>query len=273
VANTPQSPQTASQPSNQATTPAPNVPQQEGRERARVTAFLGESIVIALGAMALIQVFRRLFPIRGWFHQNAVLHWLGGDGDADTALAELKRRAQGRSLAMFDLPIELLCAQLSAIGEQLLDELTALPQPPIAPPPPREYAATLLDRMSSGEWKKNPIPSPATAASAAPFEESVAATRTRIAYAVQRRLDQLQIDASARWRRWLLVTAIVLSFVLFFIAAGVLGAGQRFITPISPTPSGYAVSYFIGAILVALFAGYMASIARDLVAIIEKLRR
>jgi hypothetical protein len=227
--------------------------------RARVATFLGESLVIALATMALIQVARRLLPLRGWFHRDEVERWLG----SGPAINVLEARLIGwRSLAALDLPVEQLCAQLSAIGDHLLEEV-------IASPPPaneRNDAVELLDRMSEGEWSRPRPPSLKDS------EEWETTRRTRVAYAIQRHLDLLQIEAGSRWRWSLLVAAIGACGVLFLVAKWVLGAGT-FIQPWSNGAFAKAFTWTLGTLLVALLGGYMATIARDVVAIIEKLRR
>ncbi len=226
---------------------------------ARVATYLGQSFVIALAAMALIQIARRLLPLRGWFHQEEVERWLGSGPAIDILEARLTGR---RSLAAFDLPIEQLSAQLSSIGDHVLEEVVA------SPPPANERndAVELLDRMSDGEWSR---PRPPSVEDSKEWDTT---RRTRVAYAIQRHLDLLQIEAGSRWRRRLLVAAIYACGVLFVVAAAVLGAGT-FIEPWNDGVFAKAFSWTLGTLLVALLGGYMATIARDVVAIIEKLRR
>jgi hypothetical protein len=233
-----------------------------GDEHMRVAAFWGESVVIALTVMAIIQIVRRLLPLRGWFHERKVFHWLGNNSYAMDALRTQVKRYE--SLAVFDLPIEHLCAQLSAIGDHLMDELS------LSGEEGNRESNALLVRMSAGTWERKALDFQSDKGEA---KGSLAAMRTRAAYATQRNLYQLQIETGASWRRWLLGFAICLSGLLFILAVLLLGAGSFIKTWKDEPPGLIFVSYLAGTLLVSIFAGYMASIARDLVAIIEKLRR
>jgi len=85
-------------------------------------------------------------------------------------------------------------------------------------------------------------------------------SRNRIDSAIQRNIDSLQISASIEWKAWLKFFATIIS-ALFFI------------TGIALTSSSMDVfSFFFLTIIIALAAGYMSSIFRDIIAIIEKLR-
>jgi hypothetical protein len=95
--------------------------------------------------------------------------------------------------------------------------------------------------------------------------------RTTVAFAIQRSLDHFQIEASAEWKRYLLVAAILLSMVLFTLGLRVFGAGA--FIPRYPSWHDNFLSLLIGTTLVGLCGGFLASIARDVVAVIEKLRR
>jgi len=100
--------------------------------------------------------------------------------------------------------------------------------------------------------------------------------------AIQRNLDQFQISSSANWRRYLLLTSVLLSMVIFVLGLPLLQTGS-FISGLSNPDglqplklsqrTGNFALLFSATLLTGLFAGFLGSIARDLVAIIEKLRR
>ena len=79
---------------------------------------------------------------------------------------------------------------------------------------------------------------------------------------LQRRLDHLQLRAESEWRSWLRLAAIGLSSVLSF--GGVLILGDLSGGPLA-----------VGALVVAagIIGGHFASVARDLVALVERNRR
>ena|ERR1051326_2215557 len=158
---------------------------------------------------------------------------------------------------VFDLPSELLTGQLGAIAEQTLEEL------PSGAPPSR-----LIERMSAGEY----------ASDGERTSASVTDGRAAMALAIQRNLDHFQIATAAKWRRYLLVTCITLSTGLFTLGLGLLGMGS-FLPELNAPPFKFAawlgnfVLLLLATSLVSLFGGLLGSISRDLVAIIEKLRR
>jgi hypothetical protein len=218
--------------------------------------FLINSLVVGLTAMSIIQIARRIFRIRGAYHREVVGRWLG-----EQASAELSSRAQaGQISAMFDLPTEMLTGQLSAIAEQALER--------------RGWPSPLVRRMAEGG---EPTPSQ-WESSHADEAESDHDTRASLALAIQRNLDQFQISTSAAWRRYLWLTAVLLSLVLFNAGLQLFNTGS-FIPGLKAYPRvfnewlGNFAALSSAAILVGLFGGFLATIGRDIVAIIEKLRR
>ena len=223
------------------------------------SGFLFEAALVGVMSMALIQIFRKLVRMRGGFHRDEVYRWLD-----KAAFADLEARVKtGPVMDMFDLPSEMLAGQLGAIAEQALEEL-----PPGAPPP------RLIERMSAGDY----VAPQRNVASGEKTSTSVADTRTALALAIQRNLDHFQISTAAKWRRYLLATCITSSAGLFTLGLGLLSMGS-FLPVLNAPPLKFAAwlgnfsLLFLAVSLVSLFGGLLGSISRDLVAIIEKLRR
>lgn len=218
--------------------------------------FFLNSFVIGVAAMSLLQVFRRLFRMRGAFHRDVTEEWLG-----EEATAELYREVGPQRIDdMLDLSSELLTGQLGAIADQVMEKQGR-----------SEPRSVLIRRMAAEE---SAVRAPAT------VEQD---PRIRYAMAIQRNLDQFQISTSAEWRRCLLRTSILLSMALFILGLPLLDTGS-FIPGLIDIPPGARtlpasahggnfVFLLTGTVLIALFGGFLGSIARDVVAIVEKLRR
>lgn len=182
--------------------------------------------------------------------------WLG-----EEASEELRQRAGGSRIAeMFDLPSELLSGQLGAIADQAMEEQGNTPVPTI-----------LIQKMAS---RADPLGRTESLNEASGEDKSLGATR---ALAIQRNLDQFQISVSASWRRYLIGTSIVLSFGLFVFGIRQFGFGSFVSALEAPHNRREWVMNFLVLSAVGVttgsFAGFLGAIARDLVAIIEKLRR
>jgi hypothetical protein len=216
---------------------------------------LANATAVGIAAMSMLQIVRKLFRIRGAFHRQILGEWLG-----DAAVLELYGRVGLEDMSeMLDLPGEMLTGQLGAIAEHSLEEL-----------PPKQSPSALITSMAKGK----------VASFQTPGEDKSGVEsdrRARLALSIQRNLDQFQIRAAAEWRRYLLLSCMAISMMLF---VGLALVGVR-IPPAhyaeaAPTfAEGLATTFvlFCEAALVGCFAGFLGSIARDGVAIVEKLRR
>jgi hypothetical protein len=231
-----------------------------GQAQSSTTEFLFNSMVVGVAAMSIVQIGRRLFRIRGAFHRDALNAWLDRP-----AMTDLYARVRtGRISDMFDLPAEMLAGQLSAVAEQALEEQASTGRP-----------SPLVQGMAAGGEPsvrgRQPKASEETS-------ETGQDSRTSLALAIQRNLDHFQIATAADWKRYLLLTSIILSMILFTLGLQLFQAGS-FIPGLKAQPItfpdrlGNLTALMACAILVGLFGGFLGSIARDVVAIIEKLRR
>jgi hypothetical protein len=91
--------------------------------------------------------------------------------------------------------------------------------------------------------------------------------RARLGSHIQRNIDNLQIITGTRWRRLLRFTAFVLSSVL---------SASLLLAPSLQSDLKLGCQQFFtilgAALLAGLIGGYLASVFRDLVAVIERLR-
>jgi len=232
--------------------------------------------------MALIQAARSLFPIRAWYHEEKVRSWLGR-GNVST-LEELLQ-IQNSSTPFYDLPLQTLCGQIAAVAEAVLIECASSKNDNKKASDPAyrllsglagkggERDLELLQSglgTASGGTGQTPRPAGAQEQEGTVRGESgdervertdLNIVRARLGTHIQRNIDHLQITVGAQWRRLIRRTAFWLS--LGFSLTLLLS--QR-------VPWQQLLALFGAAIIAGMISGYLASVFRDVVATIERLR-
>jgi hypothetical protein len=226
---------------------------------------------VGILTMALIQTAKDAMPLRRWFQQWWVRRWLESQRqkaateaegppllNPESARRDLERLATGGDAgSLYDLPIEQLCAQINAAALIVLDypwrhvdllrclavgvgwsDLEALLDV-------REIAERPRSQQSEDDRRRL---------------ADIADPRNRVGHQIQRNIDALQIAAGFRWKLGLQIASIVISALIVVTGLRFLGA---------PTPMRNAPLYLLAAIL----SGFVAPVARDLVAALERLRR
>jgi len=210
-------------------------------------------------SMALIQVVKELAPVRRWYQKRWVTAWLTRqiakaepvEADVQAVSPELVRDALvelatgGDERAMFDLAADQMVAQMNAAAQMALDY-------------PQIYAP-LLTALSAGASRDDlkrilMLPKLDDEPSRHPsFNDA----RTRVGHRLQRNLDGLMIALGNDWRWWMHFCAIGLTILL--VEAVAIGYGL-------------SASQLLLAAFIGLIGGYLAPIARDLVAALQSLR-
>jgi len=221
------------------------------------TAMLVALVGVGIVTMAVLQLLKDLLPSRRWFQRWWLRNfWLYRGADsvgvshdrADRALDDLIALATaGDENALFNLPVEQLIGQVNAAGQGLLDRPDRYP----------DLVRIFGRRADPADVALLLKPRPTTKADLARYVEA----RNRVAQQVQRSLDAIQIAMGYRWQ-WLLQSAsVVISAIIIGIALTLYG-GKDFW-------SGERVGY---GIIIAILGGFVAPIARDLVAAVQGLR-
>lgn len=255
-------------------------------------ALLIQSAATGVIAMASIQAVRTIVPIRSWFHRESVKVWLRRADDELKKPANFEARMTKRitltpyltdyirpetteelilhnllqlttaeggdrvtvSRAFFDLPLEQLCGQISAGAERAIVD-------------PKTNGPILL-RLANAAGEEDvlaffeahqgleqlPAPGPERDERTEKFMRARASVEER----VRRSIDCLQIESGFYWRRRLRIIAVMLAAALGFTAA----LSQYQFLASGPT-----------AIASGIVGGFFAMLARDLTAIVERLRR
>jgi hypothetical protein len=152
--------------------------------------------------------------------------------------------------ALLELPIEQLTAQIHAAADlRLATEsdidsfLTAVAGEPMS--------KVAVEKLS---------PAALPNASQTPEGNVEMEWRNSMSYTIQRRLDALQIDVRQRWRRYLRLLCMLVSAAIASILAAVFGLWENL------------ASTVLVVILLSALGGFFSSVARDAIAVLERLR-
>lgn len=268
-----------------------SIPPSERVERVAAWApsLLGAAAAVALMAMALIEAVKRL--LRSRFHARELRDWLDGTASrsrnapapspsaAAAPAADAASTIQPRPVApseqllqlmapqyrddVLGLPSELLCAQIGGTVEivlahprRYLDLLCAL-----AGERGRRDVMRYLKRLRDFKaTRSKPFPRPPQEAER--DETALIDARNAVGHRVQRHLDAFQIHISAAWGTLLRVLAIAVSTVIAAAGATVFGTWWR-----DPVGTAFVV------VFVGLIGGVLSSAARDVFAMVERVRR
>ncbi len=219
-----------------------------------LVALVGVGIV----TMALLQLLKDLLPTRRWFQRWWLTRfWLQAHAAAlglgPPAAEEARRRlvdlaTAGDEQALFSLPVEQLAGQLNAATQAVLDR-------------PKEHAVLvrlLARRADPDDVELILRKRPTEPAALARFLEA----RNRVAQQIQRSLDAVQISMGYRWQWILQGLSVVLSAAIIFAGLTVYGGGLQF----------WRTDRIAYAFFVSVLGGFVAPVARDLVAAIQSLR-
>lgn len=224
---------------------------------------------VGIVTMALIQTAKDAAPLRRWFQRRWVRRWLafqwrkaaGPQATPEgphTAGDDLVRLATGGDAeALFDLPIEQLCAQMNAASLIVLDypwRHVELLRCLAAGVNPRDIEALLAARELAEKPRSQQTPEDQKKLT------DIADPRNRVAHQIQRNIDALQIAAGFRWKLGMQIASIAISALIIVTGLRMYGAE----TPFRNTPL---------YILAAILSGFVAPVARDLVATLQQLRK
>ena len=254
-------------------------------------------------AMAFIQAAKNVTPIRNWFQRVRLRNWLESSIRGDYVLNRFARKYKrlhtwfrshfqkeeklkeeeqetkvqvrnveqdlislatcGDAAAFYDLAINDLCDQIRKIVPILLDY-----------PEPHKRLLLCLARGAGREdlsllFGEDDHESPTIHGQ---FDEDqkdanrkFLAAKSRILVQVRCAIDAIQTSIGYRWKFWLQLASMILSAVIGVVSLN-LGALSDDKGPLSMTYKFWA------SVTIGLLAGFLAPVARDLVAAIEKWR-
>ncbi len=217
--------------------------------------------VLVLGAvaaitMAILQIIKDVTPLRRiyqrwwmstWITQQAAgfgaLHNNAKANPAKAAMALVELTTGGLADAFYDLSPEDMELQANAAGQIVLDE-------------PSRYPDLLFVLSVGAAWEDLDRVGPGQPKAGSTQEYFEA--RSRLVRRMARNLQGARLALSNRWKLWMQLAALLLTTLL--VEAVV----------VSSRPSD-GVTYVL-AIPVGLVGGYLAPVARDLLAALQRLR-
>lgn len=219
---------------------------------------VGALVAAGVVSMAILQVIKELTPIRRRFQRWWVRGWIADRCEkfnasattpilTDDARRDLINLATGGDArAFYELAAEQLVAQMNAAAQAAVDypkrhrDLLAMLSQGV---PVVDLDLVVFDKTVAGE---------------APSQQFLDA-RNRVANRIQRNLDGMQIALSSRWQFWMQIAALTITVIIVELA-------------VLWDPSHRTAGAALLAIPVGIVGGYIAPVARDLVAALRSLR-
>ena len=222
--------------------------------------------------MAILQALKQGLPIRRWFQQYQMVQWLkmhASLAKQNLGLDPCRTKAEeqivllstdGDDGAFYDLEIEKLCGQWNAAIQIVIDSPEYYPDF-FSCVAARALKADVEKMMNHCSYQDSLVPT--AEAKLDPEEhkkrlerrQEYASARYRVSHQIQRAVDSFQIKTTFRWTWMFQVASFVLSFILALCAMEVSTNSMN-----------------IGETLIwAALAGFLAPVARDLLAGIQKL--
>lgn len=237
-------------------------------------SFLGAMAGVGILSMAIIQAVKDTFPVRRAFQRQWLRNWFqckaaeaakkGSDFKVNPSEAErdlIKLATDDNGNAFYDLPIEQLCGQYNAAIQVALDYAKQHRDLLIATAAlaTAEDLLLVLNPPDAATLRVNAA-DPNASQQVLDQRQKFIDARTRVTHQVQRAIDSIQISAGFRWKFWLQCA----SFGLSALIAG-LGVAIFFHPP--------AGSGIITVVVTGVLGGFLAPVARDLVAALQQLRK
>jgi hypothetical protein len=232
-------------------------------------AFLAALTAVSVVSMALIQTVKDVFPLRRAFQRSRMQHWLSAgardakvpDGQAvSPATAELdliSLSVDGDECAFYDLDIDQLCGQFNAALQVVIDyparhqDLLRI----VASEADPADVETLIE-ASRSPFTRATSDASASDDAAAHYADA----RTRVTHQMQRAIDGFQIATGFRWKWWMQLASFAVSALLAGVAVG---------TASTALTLGAEV---VTVVVVAILAGFLAPVSRDLMVALQSLR-
>lgn len=256
-------------------------------EGLRIIAEFGLPMLSALAgvgiiSMALLQVVKDLSRIQANFNRRRIREWLQRRPGADCERQLLMLASGGDADALYELQAPGLMGQIAmasrvavAYPRQYELLLRAL-----AGPDSDEDISTITNAAREDEQRRQDRlerRSAPDAAAASDVDErrreqvliDVEQARTRLAHMIERNIDALQIKVSSRWERWNKLWAFVCSWLVTVVAFSLYFYVSNDGLEVSPAA---AASLVVTTFAAGIFAGFVAPVAKDLVAALQRLR-
>jgi hypothetical protein len=226
----------------------------------RWSAYLSGIVALGVLTMAILQTVKDLFPVRRMFQQRFLRTCFARKCSHGTSFEEAERdllalATDGDKNAFYDLPIEQLCGQMSAAAQVVLDYPAAHSSllQCLASQTPAGAVERLIAVKQSLRQAFETLKLSESAQDRADLE-SLADAKSHVMHQIQRSIDAFQISATYRWRLVFQIASFFVSFLVAYVATG-------------PELWPWATRAFV-----ALVAGFLAPVARDLQAKLQQVK-
>jgi hypothetical protein len=233
-------------------------------------------------SMAVQEVVKDLIPIRAWFHKRKLERWIGQRASGkDQAVKDLllMLATGGNESALYELPVTGMMGQITmasrvALASPLQFEplLRALAGAQVGcdvntiVQAARDEEARAESRRLGAERPLDPVANDSERQRREQAQIDVEQARIRVGNLVERNIDALQISVSSRWEYWNKVAAFVLSWVVTDVALWLYLYSTNINMSIFDRP------LLETTIAAGVIGGFVAPIAKDLVAALQRLR-
>ncbi len=236
---------------------------------ARAFGFATALAAVGVISMAFLQTIKDVLPVRRWFQTWWVVGWLTeqaartpapATGAVNVAAAEtdlVRLATSGDRAALYDLAIEQVTAQMNAAAQMVLDfpwrheHLFRC----LAAQADAEDLRRLLDARPPERGPRREL--------SAEDKSALIDARNRVTHQVQRSLDGLMISAGFRWKLYLQLASFVVSAIIVW--AGLMLFVRE--------PIAVFVRHLPLYVALSLLGGFLAPVARDLVAALQQVRK
>lgn len=212
---------------------------------------VGIIVVSGISSMAIVQIFKSLLGLRGLYQERQLKQWFvqqpdGSSGYTEFRMALTAADASDRGIRyLFDLPIDQLCAQVSGAADVALAS-------------PAQFGAFLRCLAGERAFRIDAVAGGGEGRSRDAESRAEEDRQIRLSHYVRAGIDQLQVSIGHRWRRYVRSAAVGLS--------GLIGIA---IVEASEVPTRQRGLDILAALLVG---GFVAWFARDVAALVERLR-
>ena len=219
---------------------------------------------VGIATMAVLQIVKDVLPARRWFQKWWLSGWLrerarATTGNSDKAIQDLLTLTTGGDdKAFFDLPVEQLTGLMNSATQVILDYPTLHADLlwVLAHGAAKADIEKLL-KLPAGAGRKRDELSAAERQELTDFVDA----RNRVTHQIQRTLDAVQIAMGSKWKFLLGLASIVLSGAFMAVAFALFVPGSLLTTR--------RVTFYV---IAAVIGGFLAPVARDLVAALQALR-
>jgi hypothetical protein len=209
------------------------------------------SVVLAIAitstiSMAIVQLIKELTPLRLWYNRKWIAAWIDGRAAENATKAKkdiVELATGGLEKALYDLPTEELTTQMNEAAQITLDDSKRY----------QVLLAILACGLAPEDLTVLGVGQPSDGDTQAYFD-----ARNRAVRRIQRNLDGVRLALGNQWKFFMQILSVGLTVLAVEIAVGYKHGADLFL--------------ILLALPIGIVGGYFAPVARDVLAILQRLR-